>query len=597
MAALACLLPLVACSDEQEWAQTDHATACGRLCMDALAVDASPNDMAVRRGTYSSPAPEQLSYSIVDNATQVATAYTYDQLQAGPVLPVGEYTLKAVYGENKMGTTPYLYYEQAFEIQPVTTTTLTDISVPLACAIVRPEVSSDLLAHYNDGWTLTLADDQGTSLTVTNGIDYFVPSGQDYTLTLTGTNKLGEAKQVSVPITGVEVRNRYIISCQPDLPVFSLPTQPDYNAWSYHLTFTKPTAANISYLAGLTADKILNNLVYEYSADGGSSWTAFTGTSLTGLTKGTTYTFRAKFGGVVSSNAPTLTTETADAVPNGDFEELTQTISVSGMQQGGAYAIVFPSTNYNNEASFSVSEPNGWASINAKTCNTAAANQNTWFVIPSTYATNVSWTSTRGYKGVLPYSETPEAYSGLSAQSGSYAMVVRNVAWDANGTTPSKTNSAATYYCKNTATIANRSAGKLFLGSYSYSGTMETYNEGTAFPSRPIQLSGYYKYKDNQSGETATVKVTLLNGSTEIASASINLGAASSYTAFSLNIPYSNTQLKANSLRIMIASSNYASYNQAEETASIVTTNYNEDRESASRGAELTIDKLSFTYD
>ena len=594
MAALACLLPLVACSDEQEWAQTDHATACGRLCMDALAVDASPNDMAVRRGTYSSPAPEQLSYSIVDNATQVATAYTYDQLQAGPVLPVGEYTLKAVYGENKMGTTPYLYYEQAFEIQPVTTTTLTDISVPLACAIVRPEVSSDLLAHYNDGWTLTLADDQGTSLTVTNGIDYFVPSGQDYTLTLTGTNKLGEAKQVSVPITSVEVRNRYIISCQPDLPVFSLPTQPDYYAWSYHLTFTKPTAANISYLAGLTADKILNNLVYEYSADGGSSWTAFTGTSLTGLTKGTTYTFRAKFGGVVSSNAPTLTTETADAVPNGDFEELTQTISVSGMNQGGQYNI-WPA-NYQNTATFSVSEPNGWSSVNAKTCNTAASNQNTWFVIPSTYATNISWRSKKGFGGS---NETPGAYSGLSSQNGSCAMVVRCVAWDAKGTTPSKSGGAfnTTYYCENIPSIANRSAGKLFLGSYSYSGTTETYNEGTAFPSRPIQLSGYYKYKDNQSGETAIVKVTLLNGSTEIASASISLGAASSYTAFSLNIPYSNTQLKANSLRIMIASSNYASYNQAEETASIVTTNYNGVWESAARGAELTIDNLSFTYD
>ena len=50
-------------------------------------------------------------------------------------------------------------------------------------------------------------------------------------------------------------------------------------------------------------------------------------------------------------------------------------------------------------------------------------------------------------------------------------MVVRNVAWDENGTTPPphyKTRGSAYYYSENVPSIANRSAGKLFLGSYSY---------------------------------------------------------------------------------------------------------------------------------
>lgn len=93
------------------------------------------------------------------------------------------------------------------------------------------------------------------------------------------------------------------------------------------------------------------------------------------------------------------------------------------------------------------------------------------------------------------------------------------------------------------------------------------------------------------------VTVFLLNGNTVIGTASKALTASADYAEFELPIVYSDKSLKATQLRIMITSSNHASYNQSEENLSIKTTNYNGRYESASRGATLTIDNLTFSYE
>ncbi len=221
-------------------------------------------------------------------------------------------------------------------------------------------------------------------------------------------------------------------------------------------------------------------------------------------------------------------------MPNGDFEEIAQTISVTDMNQGGKYS-VWP-VNYQNTCSFTIQEPTGWASVNAKTCNLSAANQNSWFVIPSTYNTTLTWDA---YRSFGMSTVTPDLYRDLTAQSGSNAMVVRNVAWDENGTTPGTSGGAfnTTYYNTNVPNIANRSAGKLFLGSYSYSGGSETYTEGVSFASRPSALKGWYKYANdgNDPTETGVVTVTLLNGQKVIATGTARLSAAAHPPPFSLH--------------------------------------------------------------
>lgn len=387
------------------------------------------------------------------------------------------------------------------------------------------------------------------------------------------------------------------ISIPVKTPAFTI-TAEEYDIWARRAT-VKLTAEDSQYQEAVDRYAVL-------FANSTGQWETVASTLsqgrrvITGLNPDTRYQLRGSCNSgqdnVNYSGDLTLRTESAAAVPNGDFEEMAQTISVTDMNQGGKYS-VWP-VNYQNTCSFTIQEPTGWASVNAKTCNLSAANQNSWFVIPSTYNTTLTWDA---YRSFGMRTVTPDLYRDLTAQSGSNAMVVRNVAWDENGTTPGTSGGAfnTTYYNTNVPNIANRSAGKLFLGSYSYSGGSETYTEGVSFASRPSALKGWYKYANdgNDPTETGIVTVTLLNGQKVIATGTARLSAAADYTEFSVPVTYSVTNQKATTLRIMITSSNHASYNQSEESAAIKTSVSNGQYESASRGATLTIDNLTFTYE
>lgn len=387
------------------------------------------------------------------------------------------------------------------------------------------------------------------------------------------------------------------ISIPVKTPAFTI-TAEEYDIWARRAT-VKLTAEDSQYQEAVDRYAVL-------FANSTGQWETVASTLsqgrrvITGLNPDTRYQLRGSCNSgqdnVNYSGDLTLRTESAAAVPNGDFEEIAQTISVTDMNQGGKYS-VWP-VNYQNTCSFTIQEPTGWASVNAKTCNLSAANQNSWFVIPSTYNTTLTWDA---YRSFGMSTVTPDLYRDLTAQSGSNAMVVRNVAWDENGTTPGTSGGAfnTTYYNTNVPNIANRSAGKLFLGSYSYSGGSETYTEGVSFASRPSALKGWYKYANdgNDPTETGVVTVSLLNGQQVIATGTARLSAAADYTEFSVPVTYSVTNQKATTLRIMITSSNHASYNQSEETSAIKTSVSNGQYESASRGATLTVDNLTFTYE
>jgi hypothetical protein len=296
-----------------------------------------------------------------------------------------------------------------------------------------------------------------------------------------------------------------------------------------------------------------------------------------GLSAGTTYELKAT---MQSGSNPTfctpvtITTEEASVVPNGDFETLAQTINTT-LNQGGRYSNLTQWTTVYNKETYDVYEPTGWASVNAKTCNLSSSTLNTWFVVPSTYNTS-------------------------DAQSGSNAMVVRSVGYDYAGSEPgrdSRTDTGA--YSRKEATVANAASGRLFLGSYTINtSTMEqTFNQGVSFASRPTSLTGYYNYATDatDTAEKGVVTVTLLNGSTEIGSGSIELSAATAFTAFTIPITYNVAYTKPTSLRIMICSTNRGSYSVTEETTNVKTTKYTELVQKAI-GAVLTIDNLKFNY-
>jgi len=295
--------------------------------------------------------------------------------------------------------------------------------------------------------------------------------------------------------------------------------------------------------------------------------------TLSGLTANTTYNAVITMANGITYPV-SFTTEAANQVPNGDFEDLTVTYDNVTMDQGGEYS-VWP-VDYQNTQTFTIKEPNGWKSTNSTTCNLSASNINSWFCVPSAYNTSLSWSA---YRDFGRENKTPDIYSGLAAQNGSVAMVIRNVGWDMNGVTPNKSGGAfnTTYYCENKPTIANRWAGVLKLD--------------TDFATRPAALQGYYKYAlDSQDAdEKAVVTVTILNGNTVLATNSIELGAASDYTLFNVPLSYSVTNKVATAVKINITSSNRAEGN-------IKTTNHLSKYEASSYGAILTVDNLTFSY-
>ena len=334
----------------------------------------------------------------------------------------------------------------------------------------------------------------------------------------------------------------------------------DYDVWA--------TKAAITLAPSRMKDKVTSIALNGTSRS--ETFDAVGKCTFTGLTANTTYNAV-----VTMDNGLTypvsFTTEEAKAVPNGDFEDLVVTIDNVTMNQGSKYNYL--GASYQNTQTFTISEPTGWTSINDQTC--IKATQNSWFAVPSTYNTTLAWDSYRSFG--LSH-EVPAVYDGLAAQSGSNAMVVRNVGWDANGTAPSNGSYGTKKYCPNIPTVAKVSAGQLSL-------------DDNTFTVRPASLQGYYKYsRDGQdASEKSVVTVTLLNGGAEIGRGSIELDAADAYTLFSVPVTYSVTNKKADELKIMITSSNRAA-------RLIKVSDHLGEREASKYGAILTVDNLTFSY-
>lgn len=391
------------------------------------------------------------------------------------------------------------------------------------------------------------------------------------------------------------VKNSESLKVDRVSPAFSC-TVPEQSIWARK-------ASVVLTANGIDSD-VLANLTTVYLSTDGTNFSKVSATAqgnsflLSGLTPATKYTLRVSLTDDVNNScAPVeFTTETAAGVPNGDFENLVETISESGIEQGGKWSIS-AGINYQTTSAYSIKEPTGWASVNKKT--NSSSTRNTWFAIPSTYNTTLSWITTIPRIHVVNTGwdpATPAVYDGLTAQSGSNAMVIRNVGWAESGSVPGiwrkEFAGKKEYYNHNAPDVSNTSAGKLFLGSYSYSSGNETYNEGTAFASRPASLHGYYKYvcDSHDTAEKGTVTVQILNGNTVIGSGSASLSAAGNFTAFEVPLTYVKDTPKATQLRIMFSSSDKT------RESDIYLTTYCELWESCKRGATLTVDNLTFTY-
>ena len=600
-------LLMTACTDELP--TQNYGEGEGRLVLSEVEVEAVVGDVITRASLETDILPKVSDFTIeiINSEGSLVKTLAPGTLQC--TLSAGTYTLKATYGDAEtMSTTPAFYGEKEVTII-ANQDTETEIETSLAQAVIRPSIDADLEAQFKE-YKLELSNNENQTAQLENNKDFFIPCNGTYTLTLSGTNQLGESFTHTWSYEQeFAVRTRYIAICNPDLPSFTLPEQNITNAWATFIYITPMTDENMTSHKEDMTDKVLANIVYEASSDG-TTWIPSETTEdgeiiIKGLTPATPYTIRSRFGAVYSENTSQLTTESATEVPNGDFEELIETINMT-INQGGRWTITTAIWNdlYQTTLSMNISEPSHWTSINQKTCNVNTSNKNSWYMVPSTYNTSLSWVSHQPTAKILgigqdAYDSTADIYISNTANHGNNAMVIRNVAWDPNG--PSISDNKQTgntdfsnYFCKNTpSSIANRSVGKLFLGSYSYNNGTETYNEGISFTSRPRYLNGFYKYANDSQDteEKGVIAIQLLNGETVIASGKQEFVATNEYTEFSVPLNYEQYDLQATSLRIMISSSNHTG------EANIKTTNYVNKDECCSRGAMLTIDNLTFSYE
>lgn len=231
--------------------------------------------------------------------------------------------------------------------------------------------------------------------------------------------------------------------------------------------------------------------------------------TVSGFSPATDYTINTalvSLDGEPATSTP-VTTEAATDVPNGDFSLTRQTINILRINAGGAYKTTGVSGQ--NTTDIVIEEPTGWSSINSKTCYEGSATKNTWFMVPSTLAS-------------------------------AGEVVIRNVAYDHNGTMPavdSKVALLGAYFSRNApGNIANSAAGELFLGSYSFAGS-ESRTDGISFGSRPVSVSFDYRYQPSGEDYGNVVVRIIGDGDEVISSVSKNVSASESVRTETLQLP------------------------------------------------------------
>lgn len=150
-------------------------------------------------------------------------------------LAAGSYTVKADYGENEqIQDTPYFSGSSTVQIYPGKPTEAT-INASLANAMLVPSVSESLQNHYS-AWTLTIkSGDSSIKLADNENADsyLFAQAGQPVNAVFEGTNILGhESLHEWTVISSVAAQTKYVIQCDPDIPVFSF----GLNAVAEHTT-------------------------------------------------------------------------------------------------------------------------------------------------------------------------------------------------------------------------------------------------------------------------------------------------------------------------------------------------------------------------
>lgn len=321
------------------------------------------------------------------------------------------------------------------------------------------------------------------------------------------------------------------------------------------------------------------------------------------LAPGITYNLKGVCNGDASAIASyPLTTEKALQLPNSNFEQWDNgAYDGKSINKGGAWAKRVNGFDFSGytakktyeSTSLTVQEPTSWACVNLKTMPSNPKDVNTWYVVAST-------------------NKVEDKIKGQS-------VLLRNVGWNNNAEIEIGTyGQAGNFIPKENCYSAfpgfakmntppntlNYSAGRLFLGTYSYdhSTGAEIYNQGYDFHSRPLAFRFQYKYTSITRGaeDKAYVEIVLKNGTDIIAKEYSELIPTNNISTKEIQFNYLYTDKKVNTICVMFCSSiEGKELQQSIENESIRNkpdTDPVNKEQACSTGSELYIDNVELIY-
>ena len=336
-------------------------------------------------------------------------------------------------------------------------------------------------------------------------------------------------------------------------PEFSVSVYPG-NIWTKEFT-VNPLAEN--EVTKGKFEKLNSSLEYQYSVDN-VNWETINSSNLRqqGLTSGKKYYVRAYYRNAVPSAVKTIETGGEIAIPYGDMENW-----VSETKK------LIPGANIFKSVKITGCNPdnNIWACVNQKTFGGSP---------------NVSST----------YNLNPSTYREIGRNGKGYAAALRTVGWD-NGSG------------NTTSIIYHISAGKLFIGSYSFTHKSgpENYNYGMVYNSRPTALKAYFTYSP-YSGDSFKAWIVLENRDNVDDVKRIGYGevvkgdAVSSFTELNIPITYDSKyqEYAITHMYVVFSSSAACSENEGDETNNLKGKVTGGDYHN---GSVLVIDDVSLVYD
>lgn len=279
-----CLM-MVGCSDETFNQESGNGTGYLRLALGSVNVELSSISRADAGQLPADLIPETSDFMVdikMNGKSVEGFPKPYTEITEDIELMAGSYSVIAYSGDNnEIQDKPYFYGSSTAQINPGQPTE-TEINTALANAMITPSVSESLQNHYSE-WTLTLkVGETSMKLADNENTDgyLFAKAGTSVSAVFEGTNILGnESSHEWTVISQAAACTKYLIQCDPDIPVFSFGLNAvaehttndsgELNGTKVSLTFGDLSGVPVSLISELnvTLENAEGELVRSYSTD------------------------------------------------------------------------------------------------------------------------------------------------------------------------------------------------------------------------------------------------------------------------------------------------------------------------------------------